>query len=396
MGESELQVAIDVGARRHRVAVGGYDGTLLEEFDVEHTPSGLSGFIGHVKALQAARGGCTVAVAMEGFNGWARPLDRAVLACGWRLYNVNNLKLARYKEIFPAPAKTDAIDARRILELFHLDGQRGVARDVLQPVIAAAPLTERLKRLTRRRRQLLEEKVRLLTRMQAELQAVCPGLLGITGKADNLWFLSLLCARQDLRQLARMHASSLLKLAGIGRAYAARIQAWQREAIFSDEAEWVGQMIGSDARRVLDLRNEIKALEAAIETYNAQCVMAQRIDTVPGFGRICAAELAGEIGCLERFATEASLAMYVGMAALDHSSGKRTGARCSRQVNTRAKAALMTAAMRHLEQVPQSRAHYEKKRAEGKTHNQAVRAVGRQLVRVLWSMLTHDRDYERR
>jgi transposase len=396
MGETELQVAIDVGARRHRVAVGERDGTVLEEFDVEHTSMGLSGFIGRLKALQAMRGGCAVAVAMEGFNGWARPLDRAVLACGWRLYNVNNLKLARYKEIFPAPAKTDAIDARRILELFRLRGELAVARDVLQPVIAPAPLTERLKRLTRRRRQLLEEKVRLLTRLQVELQAVCPGLLEITGEADNLWFLSLLSAREDLRQLARMHAGSLLKLAGVGRAYAGRIQAWQREAIFSDEAEWVGPMIVSDARRVLALKLEIKALEADIETYNAQCALAQRIDTVPGFGRICSAELAGEIGCLERFATEASLAMYVGMAALDHSSGKRIGARSSRQVNTRAKAALMIAAMRHLEQVPQSRAHYEKKRREGKTHNQAVRAVGRQLVRVLWSMITHERDYERR
>jgi transposase len=396
MGETELQVAIDVGARRHRVAVGERDGTVLEEFDVEHTSMGLSGFIGRLKALQAMRGGCAVAVAMEGFNGWARPLDRAVLACGWRLYNVNNLKLARYKEIFPAPAKTDAIDARRILELFRLRGELAVARDVLQPVIAPAPLTERLKRLTRRRRQLLEEKVRLLTRLQVELQAVCPGLLEITGEADNLWFLSLLSAREDLRQLARMHAGSLLKLAGVGRAYAGRIQAWQREAIFSDEAEWVGPMIVSDARRVLALKLEIKALEADIETYNAQCALAQRIDTVPGFGRICSAELAGELGCLERFATEASLAMYVGMAALDHSSGKRIGARSSRQVNTRAKAALMIAAMRHLEQVPQSRAHYEKKRREGKTHNQAVRAVGRQLVRVLWSMITHGRDYERR
>jgi len=385
-----------VGARRHRVAVGERDGKLLEEFDVEHTASGLRGFIGRLKALQAARGGCTVAVAMEGFNGWARPLDRAVLACGWQLYSVNNLKLARYKEIFPSPAKTDAIDARRILELFRLGADLGVAREVLQPVMAGAPATERLKRLTRRRRQLIEEKVRLLARLQAELQAVCPGLLAITGEADNLWFLSLLCAREDLCQLARLHKSSLLKLAGVGRAYAARIQAWQGEAIFSDEAQWVGPMIVSDARRVLALKAEIKVLEADIGTYNAQCTMAQRIDTVPGFGRICSAELAGEIGCLERFESEASLAMYVGMAALDHSSGKRIGARSPRQVNTRAKTALMTAAMRHLEQVPQSRAHYEKKRREGKTHNQAVRAVGRQLVRVLWSMLKHERDYEQR
>jgi len=40
------------------------------------------------------------------------------------------------------------------------------------------------------------------------------------------------------------------------------------------------------------------------------------------------------------------------------------------------------------------RAYYEKKRAEGKTHNQAIRALARHLVRVLWSMFVYNRDYE--
>ena len=39
---------------------------------------------------------------------------------GWRLFNVNNLKLARFKEIFPAAAKSDRIDSVKTLELFQL------------------------------------------------------------------------------------------------------------------------------------------------------------------------------------------------------------------------------------------------------------------------------------
>lgn len=41
---------------------------------------------------------------MEGYSGWARALDQQVLSRDSRLYNVNNLKLARYKEIFPTPS----------------------------------------------------------------------------------------------------------------------------------------------------------------------------------------------------------------------------------------------------------------------------------------------------
>src|SRR5437870_8707999 len=69
---------------------------------------------------------------MEGFNGWGRPLDSMVRGRGYRLYNINNLKLARFKEIFPGAAKSDRIDARKGLELFQLSdhlplGQRGLA-----------------------------------------------------------------------------------------------------------------------------------------------------------------------------------------------------------------------------------------------------------------------------
>lgn len=57
---------------------------------------------------------------------------------------------------------------------------------------------------------------------------------------------------------------------------------------------------------------------------------------------------------------------------------------------------MMVAVVRHMACVPESRAYYDKKRAEGKTHNQAVRALGRHLIRIIWSMLKHDRDYQLR
>ena len=61
--------------------------------------------------------------------------------------------------------------------------------------------------------------------------------------------------------------------------------------------------------------------------------------------------------------------------------------------NVRAKAAMMIATAKNTASVPQSRAFYDKKRSQGKTHNQALRALGRNLVRVMWSMFKHGRDY---
>jgi hypothetical protein len=50
---------------------------------------------------------------MDGYNGHARPLDTLIGERGRRLLNVDNLKLARFKQRFPAAAKRDRIDTRK-------------------------------------------------------------------------------------------------------------------------------------------------------------------------------------------------------------------------------------------------------------------------------------------
>ena len=389
-----MRVGVDVGQKSHQVGIAGPDGTILEEFTIPHSQEGFQEFFRRIER-RCQEVALPVAVAMEGYNGHGRPLDRLIQEKGYTLYNVNNLKLARFREIFPGPAKTDSLDVRKILELFHLKDHLPLAKDVLQEVPRIPPVNEKLKRLTRRRRQLVNEKVRVISRMQADLQAICPELLSITGSADNLWFLRFLSSREDLRKLGRMHKSSLLAIPGIGNKYATVIQEWQKGSKFSQEVEYVGPQV-SDAKRILELLKEIAALDKAIEELSQESELARRIDSIPGFGKTSAAELAGEIGTFDRFTSEASLALYLGMCPLDRQSGQFHGTKSPRQVNRRAKVAMMTAVARHIERVPESRAYYEKKRAEGKKHNQAVRALGRHLVRVMWSMLSQERDYELR
>jgi len=395
MSMAELRVALDIGSKKHRVGIGNADGRLLEEFDITHDKEGFEQFFNRVSVFEQ-RFALPVVVAMEGLGGWARPLDRMIQQRGYELLNVNNVKLARFKEIFAAPAKSDKIDTRKILELMHMREVLPLAKRILHPVGQTPIENEQLKRFTRRRRQLIEEKTRVSNRLGSDLQAVSPGLLEITGDVDNLWFLNFLSAREDLSKLAGMKRSSLLKIAGVGKAYAARIELWQSEATFADETEWVSEMIVSDARRILELIREIQALEARIETIAATSSMATRLRTIPGFGPICSATLAGEIGNMERFGGEASLALYVGMTRLDNSSGQYTGTKNTRQVNTHARAAMMTAAARHIDYTPESKIYYDRKRAEGKSYNQAVRALGRHMVRVIWSMIKHERDYVQR
>ena len=389
----EIRVSIDVGCKFHQVAVGLSSGEILDEFSIVHQPDGFRTFFTKLEQLERQYQ-CPVRVAMEGYNGYARPLDSMVLARGWQLYNINNLKLARFKEIFPGAAKTDAIDARRGLELFQIKDHLPTAKDVLQVVAEPPRENQMLKRFSRRRRRLVNERVRVLNNLQADLQAMCPSLLALTGEASNIWFLQLLTSTDDLRKLPRLQLKTLRKIPGIGAKYAGLVQQWQKHAQFSAEAEWAGEMIQDDAARILELHRHIKAMEAKMEAAAADSKIAGLLTTIPGFGPVCAAELSGEIGNEARFPKEASLALYVGMAALDHSSGQYQGTKAPRQVNRRAKAAMMVAVDRHRKYVPESQRYYEKKRAEGKGHNQAVRALGRHLCRTIFKMLKENRPYK--
>ena len=389
----ELRVSVDVGYRRHSVAIGLASGEVLEEFEIEHRLEGFQDFFSRIEKHNRKQG-YSVAVAMEGYNGWARPLDGMVRQRGYRLYNINNLKLARFKEIFPGSAKSDRIDARKGLELFQLRDHLPLAKEVLQEVSGTPKENEVLKRLTRRRRRLVNERVRVVNNLQADLQAVCPGLLEITSEASNQWFLNFLLSADTLPQLARLRKASLLKIAAVGRKYASLIEDWQKRAHFGAEVQWVSEMIQEDAQRCLDLEEKIKTLETKIEQVAKDSKIAKVLLSIPGFGPVCTSELAGEIGTIERFSKEGSLALYLGMSTLDNSSGKYQGTKAPKHVNTRAKAAMMTAIDRHRKYVPESQRYYEKKRTGGKKHNQAIRALGRHLCRIIYKMLNEQREYQ--
>jgi transposase len=389
----ELRVSVDVGYRSHSVAIGLPNGEVLEEFEIAHRPEGFQEFFSRIERHQRERE-CGVAVAMEGYNGYARPLDSLVRSRGYRLYNINNLKLARFKEIFPGAAKKDRIDARKGLELFQLSDHLPLAKEVLQEVRGTPKENEVLKRLTRRRRRLVNERVRVVNNLQADLQAVCPGLLEITSEASNQWFLNFLLSADSLPQLARLRKATLLKIPAVGRKYACLIQEWQKRAHFSEEAVWVSEMIQEDAKRCLELEERVKTLETKIREVAKQSKIVKILLSIPGFGPVCTTELAGEIGTVERFSKEGSLALYLGMSTLDNSSGKYQGTKAPKHVNTRAKAAMMTALDRHRKYVPESQRYYEKKRGEGKKHNQAIRALGRHLSRIIYKMLKEERQYE--
>ena len=114
-----------------------------------------------------------------------------------------------------------------------------------------------------------------------------------------------------------------------------------------------------------------------------------------GIGDVYAAVIAVEIGDISRFPDASHLASYGGVAPVREESG--TSVRRSKKRkggNRRLKNALIQSAQSAVTHDERSRSYYEKKRAEGKGHKQALRALARRRVDVIYALLANGEFYK--
>lgn len=176
---------MDIGCEHHYVIIGLSNGERLDESSLDHEANAIQDFFNKIEEYKKKY---DLPVAMEAYNGYARPIDQYVLRNGYRLLNVNNNKLAQFKKIFPGSAKNESIDAQKFFELFTLSEHLSIAKSVLQEVYNVPKVNEKLKILTRRRRRLVNEQTRLSNRLQSDLHAISPELLNLTGSIYNTFF----------------------------------------------------------------------------------------------------------------------------------------------------------------------------------------------------------------
>ena len=97
------------------------------------------------------------------------------------------------------------------------------------------------------------------------------------------------------------------------------------------------------------------------------------------------------------FASANHLASYAGLAPTPRDSGRRTGnLHRPRRYNRQLQRVFYTSAMISIQRSPASKIFYDRKRAERKRHGQAVLALARRRVDVLWAMLRDQRTYQER
>jgi transposase len=110
--------------------------------------------------------------------------------------------------------------------------------------------------------------------------------------------------------------------------------------------------------------------------------------TIPGCGTLTAARILAEVDGIDRFRDQARLASYAGISPLEASSGKNTRHRLNRSGNRRLNRSLHIIAVTQARVHPPAKAYLARRLTEGKTSREALRALKRHLIRVIYRTLT--------
>src|SRR5699024_4986989 len=117
--------------------------------------------------------------------------------------------------------------------------------------------------------------------------------------------------------------------------------------------------------------------------------------SMPGIGVRTGLKILIEINNLDRFENAGHLAAYAGLAPRTHRSGTSIkGEHQQRAGNKRLKKAMFRAAFASLPD-PNSRAYYDRKKAQGKRHNAAILCLARRRSDVLFAMLRDGTHYQK-
>ena len=198
-------------------------------------------------------------------------------------------------------------------------------------------------------------------------------------------------AREDVvlemtRVRNRLHADLRILVPGYG-ASATNLTTMRHQRTV---ARLLGRLTGVQAelargrlRRLRSLASDEHALVGQIGVR----VEGHPLLTLPGAGSIVTAMLVGEVGDVRRFRSADAFAALAGVAPIPASSGQTQRMRLSRGGNRQLNRALYTIALSQAFHHPPAKAYMARKRAEGKTWREALRALKRQLVRIVFRLL---------
>lgn len=328
--------AIGLDTHKDTLAACAVDelGTALAEATFANDPAGHRALLGWATAMAPGS-----VVGVEGSHSYGAAVARWLGAAGLDVREVPPHLSRRERGRTRRAGKSDPGDALAIARVTIRE------RD-LPPVRGADPTTE-LGLLVAARDDLVAEATRIRNRLHADLVVLVPGY---GGRAANL--------------VAEVH---LARVSGMLRG---------RTDVHAELARERLAELRRTQRRVRSLATRIKGL-----------VGDHPLLGLHGAAALTSAILIARAGDLARFRSADAFAMLAGLAPIPASSGQTRRMRLNRGGDRQLNRAFQTIAVCQAKSYPPAQAYVARKRAEGKSWRDAIRALKRQLVRTVFELL---------
>lgn len=313
---------------------------------------------------------------------------------GFSVVVVNPLRtdaMRRFKNL--GRVKTDAIDCAIIAETLRC-GDFEPSRLADEKMMSLRQMTRLHQSMTESAADLKRQVIVALDQVFPEYSRLFSDMFGETSKA----FLKRCptpdeCASIDIRTLTNLlDTASRGKL---GREKASEIKAAAKGSCgiklasdaFSFQIKLLAQQIEFIEGQAAEVEAKVKALLDEVEPL---------ILTIPGISYKLGAQIVAEIGDVRRFRNAAAIVKYAGINPSKNQSGifDGEGNHITKQGSPYLRRALYLAAMAQLKCKTPLYDYYLKKRGEGKAHREALIAVARKLVHVIYAVLSKQEPYD--
>jgi len=402
----QLFVGIDVGSRDNAVYIMLPDGSKHSSFSVQNNLGGAQTLSKRVVAALEASDLSAVVIGMEATSVYGDNLmcflreDGALGRFERKLHVLNPKQVKKFKDAYADLPKNDAVDAfiiadnlrfGRITNAVYMDDYRYKA----------------LQNLTRARFYAVQNLTREKQRFMNYLFMKCSGLAQEKVFSNNYGAAPLAVfeefetpddiANMDVEELAAFIAEKGKNRSPRPLEIAKEVQAAARGSYRLPKTvnDSVNQVLSISISSMRAIQTQIKALDKEIERQFEN--IPNTLTSVPGIGKVFSAGMIAEIGDINRFDGQASLAKYAGLAWTQHQSGnfEAQHTRLIKSGNRFLKYYLCEAAFALVRCDTEYRRYYDLKYKEVNKyqHKRALALTARKLVRLVFRLLKDNRLY---
>jgi transposase len=398
-GQVLLFVGDDWAEDHHDIEIQDESGRRLAKARLSDGVAGMArlhALVGeHLADLDGGAGPDQVAVGIETDRG---PWVRALVAAGCRVFAVNPLQAARFRQRRSVSgAKSDTADAHTLADMVRTDSHQ------LRQVAGDSELAEAIKVVARAHKTLIWERTRHVQRLRNALREFFPVALEAFADLTSGDALELLAKASDPASAARLTRTQITAACRrAGRRHVAERAEQIQTALRTEQLTQPPAVTAAYAATVRSqvavlttLNTEIATMQGEVAAHFGQHPAAEIYLSQPGLGVVLGARVLAEFGDdPHRYADAKARKNYAGTSPITRQSGKQKFVLARYVHNDRLLDALGRQAFTALTASPAARAYYDQLRDRGKDHNAALRQLANRLVGILHGCLKTNTTYD--